>query len=88
MHAYFITTAWCPSDFEDGCREHVSTPTVRKSSTPVWLHFCLKATEDGTVIIGELFARPVAKSYHKSRQKSIAPTCLLIQRICSTAYGT
>ena len=27
------------------------------------------------MIIGELFARPVAKSSHKSWQKSIAPAC-------------
>ena len=36
---------------------------------PVWLHFCLKATEDGAVIIGELFAGPIAKRSSESKQK-------------------
>ena len=86
---HFITTAWCPSDFEDGFHEHVSTPTVRKQHTniPVWFHFCLKVTEDGIMIIGELFAKPVAKHSHKSRRKSIAPACLLIQKMFAQ-HGT
>ena len=86
---HFITTVWCPSDFEDGYHEHVSTLIVRKQHTniPAWFHFCLKVTEDGIMIIGELFAKPVAKRSHKSRQKSIAPVCLLIQKMFAQ-HGT
>ena len=74
---HFITTAWCPSDFEDGYHEHVSTLTVRKQHTniPAWFHFCLKVTKNGVMIIGELFAKPVAKHSHKSRQKKYS-TCV------------
>ena len=35
----------------------------------VWLHFCLKATEKGTVVLGVLIAGPLTKLSSESKQK-------------------
>ena len=55
---------------------------------PVWLHFCLKATKDGTVIIGELFAEQVVKRSGESQQKVSLYRHVFNYRECFAQLGT
>ena len=47
---------------------------------PVWLHFCLIATEDSAVIIGELFAR-LAANHSSEHAKVVFGTSVVVNSL-------
>ena len=67
-HVHFIETMWHGLDFKDRYHECVYADSPQVAHT-LWLHFCLKATEDSAAIISELFAGPVASDLAKASKK-------------------